>query len=408
MNASPPLPTPEGVQTAEQLLERLAELRAWAGQPSLRTLRRLAGTTTSPSGDVVDALPASTTSYVLNGRGLPRPPRLEFVEAFVTACLLACDHPKQEIPAIVERWRACWRALALAQEGAATSEGAVPRAAPAPASPGMTASGTAVPAPLGASGPGPAPDVAPTIPASTPAAAVTFAEGPPRPGHVAPGVAPSAAPGPPVLAPPDDAEPAARPQTPPGHGRRTRWRGDRRVPLTAAVGLAVAAALVGVAGTLLVVGNGEQPAGPSPGLEVAASPGLDPAGPAGPMRVVKRGVVTGMRDVEGFDADRGMVLRQNSRGIDVSGWSSGNHLVAKSQAVVMPLRETGAEDHRRCTRRPAAAKTQQIKGLHAWPPGHAICIWTAEGNLALLTLERTPSPADPVLAFRYVVWRPGD
>src|SRR5688572_2911549 len=91
------IPDPRSARTPEEFVQRMTELRRWAGNPSLRMLRRLAGTTTTAAGDTVDALPESTTSYLLNGRSLPRPPRLEFVEAFVAACLNARQHPDDEV-----------------------------------------------------------------------------------------------------------------------------------------------------------------------------------------------------------------------------------------------------------------------------------------------------------------------
>ena len=107
------VPDPHSAATAQEFVERMNDLRLWAGNPSLRMLRRLAGTTATASGDTVDALPESTTSYLLNGRGLPRPPRLEFVEAFVAACLSARSHPDDELAWELQRWRQAWRALAM-------------------------------------------------------------------------------------------------------------------------------------------------------------------------------------------------------------------------------------------------------------------------------------------------------
>jgi hypothetical protein len=105
-------PDPSTAITPAELVERLAELRVWSGSPSLRRLRQLAGHVVSPSGDVVDALPPSTSSYVLNGRGLPKLPRMEFVESYVSACLAACGRPQAEVAEEVDRWRLAWRALA--------------------------------------------------------------------------------------------------------------------------------------------------------------------------------------------------------------------------------------------------------------------------------------------------------
>src|SRR4051812_47744250 len=86
-------PTAAGVKDASEFVERLRQLRVWAGRPSFRRLAALAGTTTTPSGYVVDRLPSSTTSDVLNGKRLPHLPRMELVEAFVIACMDACFVP---------------------------------------------------------------------------------------------------------------------------------------------------------------------------------------------------------------------------------------------------------------------------------------------------------------------------
>jgi len=107
-------PDPDLTATAGDLVGRLNDLRRWAGQPSLRTLHRLGGTTVNATGVEVDALPTSTTSYLLNGRGLPRSPRLEFVEAYVRACLAAAGTAPERINPEVERWRVAWRSLVTA------------------------------------------------------------------------------------------------------------------------------------------------------------------------------------------------------------------------------------------------------------------------------------------------------
>jgi tetratricopeptide (TPR) repeat protein len=117
-------PDPGTAGTAARFIERLAELRQWAGRPSLRRLRQLGGQTRAPSGDLIDALPPSTVSYLLRGEQLPR---LDFVEAFVTACLRARQTPADQITVAVRRWQASWRTLAGP---------AVPPAAPVPESRG--------------------------------------------------------------------------------------------------------------------------------------------------------------------------------------------------------------------------------------------------------------------------------
>ncbi len=136
------LPAPGPLRTPEQLVRRMAELRQWAGQPSLRTLRRLAGTTTTTSGTVIDALPSSTTSYLLNGRGLPRPPRLELLDAFVTACLLAVDHPVHQISPVVQEWRSTWRAVSVTDVDRPPSPSSRPDHEPSP-NPGLDQSAVA-------------------------------------------------------------------------------------------------------------------------------------------------------------------------------------------------------------------------------------------------------------------------
>src|SRR4051794_21816464 len=101
-------PGPGDADTAVRFLERFGELRQWAGRPSLRRLRQLGGQVRAPSGDLVDALPPSTVSYLLRGDQLPR---LDFVEAFVSACLRARRAGPELIEAAVSEWQAAWRAI---------------------------------------------------------------------------------------------------------------------------------------------------------------------------------------------------------------------------------------------------------------------------------------------------------
>ncbi|MER6943211.1 hypothetical protein ABT294_04230 [Nonomuraea sp. NPDC000554] len=75
-------------------------------------MRHLAGRSTTPDGHQVDALPPSTVSYILNGRGLPGLPRLAFVEAYVAACLAACDVSPEQIESHIARWQDAWRRIA--------------------------------------------------------------------------------------------------------------------------------------------------------------------------------------------------------------------------------------------------------------------------------------------------------
>ncbi|TCO54195.1 ATP-binding protein [Actinocrispum wychmicini] len=105
-----PVPDPLNSKGVVEFVGLLNRLRLWAGQPSLRRLRALGGQIRAPSGSLVDVLPSSTTSAVLNGEGLPR---MEFVEAFVGACLKAGGRPVSEIHDEVERWREAWRRIAI-------------------------------------------------------------------------------------------------------------------------------------------------------------------------------------------------------------------------------------------------------------------------------------------------------
>ncbi|MCP2337718.1 hypothetical protein [Actinomadura rupiterrae] len=97
-------PDPRSAATAAEFLHALQRLRAWAGQPSLRTLTRLAGTVEVPGRPPADVLPVSTISDNLNGKRLPNPPRHAFVTAFVTACLRAHGVPEAEIAADLAPW----------------------------------------------------------------------------------------------------------------------------------------------------------------------------------------------------------------------------------------------------------------------------------------------------------------
>jgi tetratricopeptide (TPR) repeat protein len=110
-------PDPAGATTAAEFIDLMAGVRLWAGQPSLRTLHRLGGATTSPTGASTDALPTTTVSWVLNGKGLPRLPRMEFVESYIGACLAACRQPEHEIRGQLGRWRSAWRRIADQPDG---------------------------------------------------------------------------------------------------------------------------------------------------------------------------------------------------------------------------------------------------------------------------------------------------
>lgn len=105
------LPDPSAARDPAAFVALLRDLREWSGRPSLRELRRLGGVTTAVGGETVDALPASTISYVLLGKRLPLLPRRSFVDAYVSACLLAAGWDAGAAAPVVERWTAVWRAL---------------------------------------------------------------------------------------------------------------------------------------------------------------------------------------------------------------------------------------------------------------------------------------------------------
>uniref|UniRef100_UPI003F496D58 NACHT domain-containing protein n=1 Tax=Actinomadura sp. CA-154981 TaxID=3240037 RepID=UPI003F496D58 len=113
-------PDPTGAATAAEFVGALALLRQWAGEPSLSRLRMLGGKTAASDGASIDALPKSTISNVLRQTG--RVPRWDFVRAFVSACLRYCDHPAEQIPEELERWRAARAALAERPAAAAPEE----------------------------------------------------------------------------------------------------------------------------------------------------------------------------------------------------------------------------------------------------------------------------------------------
>jgi exopolysaccharide biosynthesis polyprenyl glycosylphosphotransferase len=75
----PPVPAPEEVTSAAQLVDMMKRLRAWAGDPSLATLNERSG------GFL---LPPSTVSDMLRGQRLPR---LMLLSAYVRACGLDGD-----------------------------------------------------------------------------------------------------------------------------------------------------------------------------------------------------------------------------------------------------------------------------------------------------------------------------
>jgi hypothetical protein len=292
------IPDPRSARTPEEFIQRMSELRRWAGNPSLRMLRRLAGSTTTAAGETIDALPESTTSYLLNGRSLPRLPRLEFVEAFVAACLHARHHHDDEVLQETERWRNAWRCI------------------------------------------------------------TTPAEVEPVP------------------------EPAAQPAT----------ASLRRRPLA----IAVAVLLLTAAGLLAFQQAGAETGSPS--RTVAREQA----------REVHRGIVAAMRDTDGIDLDLGLLTTQAARGIDVTPWGQGNHLVTKSGATIVLLENPGTESYERCAAVPAEQLVVTVRGLYAIPAPRNLCVWTREGRVAMLTLDETPSPRTGTLSMHYVVWQPAN
>lgn len=129
-------PDPRTASTPAELTERLEALRLWAGRPSLRRLRQLGGARSAANGtDEIDALPETTTSYVLRG---DRPASAEFVRHFVAACMRARQCDGAEIANQVERWHDAWLAVSAGTEAAPVAPivdmrvaGHVPRQLPA-------------------------------------------------------------------------------------------------------------------------------------------------------------------------------------------------------------------------------------------------------------------------------------
>lgn len=106
------------LRTAEDFVAELRRLRAQVGDPSLRNLHRIAGKriAEAPNGHRMDPLSPSTTSEILGGKRLPRLPRLEFVESYVTACLSFHGLDDPAAAAEVERWRERWHSLATREQ----------------------------------------------------------------------------------------------------------------------------------------------------------------------------------------------------------------------------------------------------------------------------------------------------
>jgi tetratricopeptide (TPR) repeat protein len=105
-------PDPAAARTPQEFVAALNDLRLWAGNPSLRRLRQLGGRIPTTAGDMVDALPAATTSRLLRGGSLPGLPRMTFVRAYVMACCKFCVQPPEFAERQVATWLAAWRRLA--------------------------------------------------------------------------------------------------------------------------------------------------------------------------------------------------------------------------------------------------------------------------------------------------------
>jgi tetratricopeptide (TPR) repeat protein len=113
----------------------------------LRALQRLAGFVQASNGDEVTALPPTTISWVLKGKGLPKLPRLEFVDLYVTACLRACGQPDSVIVGELQLWRRAWRRLAAASGDETNPNLRIAPAAPEKAPAGRPTAGLAMPMP---------------------------------------------------------------------------------------------------------------------------------------------------------------------------------------------------------------------------------------------------------------------
>ena len=106
------IPAPSGAIDAADYVARLNQLLVWAGRPPLRRLTLLAGRAVAADGHGVDRLPRSTVSDLLSGRRLPKLPRMELVEAFVTACLESRQVSAEQIAEVVAGWTEAWQLLA--------------------------------------------------------------------------------------------------------------------------------------------------------------------------------------------------------------------------------------------------------------------------------------------------------
>ncbi|MFG1922823.1 hypothetical protein [Cryptosporangium sp. NPDC048952] len=151
-----PVDGPIRTATAAEFVGELNRLHHWAGRPPYRTLH--------------DQLSPSTVSDALRGKHLPRPPRLEFVEAFVGACLRFAGLADARVEVGVETWRQAWRRIgtpatpdtaagtAAGTAGAAEASADDPAVAPA----GAEAADTVADAPDGTNVPVASPRPEPT------------------------------------------------------------------------------------------------------------------------------------------------------------------------------------------------------------------------------------------------------
>lgn len=122
-------PGPWSATTAAEFLDALHQLRGWAGQPSLRTLTRLAGKATVDDRPFADRLPVSTLSDNLAGKRLPNLPRESFVIAYVQACLRAPGLDERDISSEVEQWRKALHTLSAALANPTSSSSRPPTTA---------------------------------------------------------------------------------------------------------------------------------------------------------------------------------------------------------------------------------------------------------------------------------------
>jgi hypothetical protein len=205
--------------------------------------------------------------------------------------------------------------------------------------------------------------------------------------------------------PADDADPAddvtRSPDTVP----------DRRRPWRVVGTVAAAAGLVSiglVAGLLLA----PDPAAPPPaGAAGSAGSGGSPGGAAPQLGatilpvppVLRRGSFS-LPDHQDADLDGGVLLARDAPGADIETWGLGDHLTTRGSAMVMVLPPHEPGGFARCASAPVSSRSRTVDGLQGFALGRKLCVITSDGHLAVLELDRTPSPADGRLAFHYTVW----